>query len=46
MISVAMKMSSHCSTAIVFDVKDVTLESIYDSVFDLSHIIYMAPVEF
>ena len=44
MITVAMKMSSHCGIAIVFDVKNVTLESIHDSVFGLSYILYMAPV--
>ena len=33
MIIVAVKMSSHCDVSIVFDVKDMTLESINDSVF-------------
>ena len=38
MIIMAVKMSSHCGVAIVFDVKDMTLESINDSVFSLSYI--------
>ena len=46
MIIVAVKMSSHCGIAIVFNVKDVTLESIDDSVFSLSYILYVAPVAF
>ena len=29
----AMKMSSYCSVIIMFDVKDMTLESINDSIF-------------
>ena len=33
MIIVAVKMSSHCGVAIVFDVKDMTSESINDSGF-------------
>ena len=44
MIIVAMKMCSHSSFVIVFDVKYVTLESINDSVFGLAYIHYMAPV--
>ena len=36
-------MSSHCSFVIVFDVKHVTLESINDSVFSLTYILYVAP---
>ena len=44
MIIEAMKMSSHSSFVIMFDVKCVTLESINDSVFGLAYIIYMAPV--
>ena len=46
MIIVAVKMSSHCDIAIEFDVKDVTLESINDTVFSLSYILYVAPVTF
>ena len=46
MITVAVKMPSHYGIAIVFDVKDVTLECINDSVFRLSCILYLAPVEF
>ena len=41
MITVAVKMSSHCGITIVFDVKNVTLESINDSVFGLSYILYL-----
>ena len=44
MIIVAVKMSSHCGIAIVFDLKNVTLESINDSVFGFSYILYTAPV--
>ena len=46
LIFVAMKMSGHCCIVIVFDVNDVTLESIHDSVFGLPYIFYMAPVAF
>ena len=44
MIIVTMKMSSHCGFVIMFDVKYVTLESINDSVFGLTYILYVAPV--
>ena len=33
MIIVASKVSCHCGVVIMFDVKYMTLESIYDSVF-------------
>ena len=33
LILVAMKMSSHCCVIVMFNVKDMTLESINDSVF-------------
>ena len=46
LISVAMKMSGHCGIIIVFDVKNMTLESIYDSIFGLSYIFNVAPVAF
>ena len=46
MIIVAMKMSSHCSFVIMFNVKYVTLESVNDSVFGLTYILYVAPVAF
>ena len=39
-----MEMSSHCGFVIVFDVKYVTLESVNDSVFGLTYILYVAPV--
>ena len=32
LISVAMKMSGHCGIIIVFDVKNMTLEFIHDSI--------------
>ena len=41
---VAMEMSGCSGIVIVFDVKYVTLESIYDSVFGLTYILYVAPV--
>ena len=41
-ISVPMKMSGHCGVIIVFDVKNMTLESIYS----LSYIFYVAQVAF
>ena len=44
MIIVAMKISSHGSFVIVFDVKYVTLESINGSDFGLTYILYVAPV--
>ena len=37
-------MSSHCGFVIVFDVEYVTLESINDSVFGLTYILYVARV--
>ena len=46
MILVASKVSSHCSVVIVFDVKYMTLESIYDSVSSLSYIFCLTPVAF
>ena len=46
LIFVVMKMSGHCCIVIVFDVKDVTLESIHNSIFGLSYIFYMVPVAF
>ena len=42
LITVTMKMSSHCSIVIVFDVKHVTLESINNPVFCLTYILYVA----
>ena len=46
MIIVASKVSCHCGVVIVFDVKYMTLESIYDSVFCLPYIFDVAPVAF
>ena len=43
-IIVTIKMSSHCAFVIVFDVKYRTLKSINDSVFGLTHILYVASV--
>ena len=44
MIIVTMKMFSHCGFVIMFDVKYVTLESVHDSVFGLTYILYVTPV--
>ena len=46
MINVSFKVSCHCGIMIVFDVKYVTLESVYDSILCLSYILYVAPVTF
>ena len=43
MIFVASKVSGHCSIVIVFDVKYMTLESVYDSISSLSYIFCLAP---
>ena len=43
LIIVTMEMPSHCGFIIVFDVKDMTLESINDSIFCLTYIVNMAP---
>ena len=45
MVIVAVKVSCHCGV-IVFDVKYMTLESIYDSIFCLTYIFSMTPVAF
>ena len=44
MILVASKVSSHCSIVIVFNVKYMTLESVYDPISSLSYIFCLAPV--
>ena len=44
MIFVASKVSGHCGVVIVFNVKCMTLESVYDSVLSLSYILCMAPI--
>ena len=41
LISVAMKMSGHCGIIVVFDVENMTLESIHDSIFGLPYIFYV-----
>ena len=46
LIIMAMKMSSHCCVVIVFDVKDVTFESVQNSIFSLSYIFDVAPIAF
>ena len=46
MIIVASKVSYHCGVVIVFDVKYMTLECIYDSVFCLPYIFDVAPITF
>ena len=39
-----MKVSCHCCVVIVFNVKYMTLESIYDSIFSLYYLFDLAPV--
>ena len=46
LIFVAMKVSCHCGIVSVFNVKNVMLESINDSVFSLSFIFNVAPIAF
>ena len=41
-ILVAVKVSCHCCIVIVFNVKNVTLESVYGSIFSLSYIFDLA----
>ena len=38
-----MEMPSHCGVIIMFDIKDMTLESINESIFCLTYILNMAP---
>ena len=45
-ITVASKVSCHCSIQVVFYVKQVTLEPIYDSIFSLTYIFDVAPIAF
>ena len=46
MIILAFKVSCHCGVVIVFAVKYMTLEAVYDSVFCLHYIVGVAPVAF
>ena len=46
LIIVTEKVSSHCSVIIVFDVIDMTLKSINDSIFCLAYIFDVAPITF
>ena len=46
MVIVAIKVSCQCGVIIVFYVKNMTLESIYDSVFCLPYIFGVATVAF
>ena len=46
LIIVAMEMSGHCSVIVMFDVKNMTLESISDSVFCLAYILNVASFTF
>ena len=46
LIIVAMKVSGHCGVIIMFNVKDMTLESFNDSVFCLTYILNVAPLAF
>ena len=43
LIIVAMEMSSHCSIIVMFDVKNMTLESVNDSIFCLAYTLNVAP---
>ena len=40
-ITVALEMSSHCGIIVMFNVKYMTLESINDSIFCLTYILYV-----
>ena len=42
-IIVAMKMSCHCCSIVMFNVKNMTLESVNDSVLCLAYIFNVAP---
>ena len=46
MVILALEMSCYCGIIIVFDVKYMTLESIYASILCLSYIFNMVPVAF
>ena len=46
LIIVAMKMSCHCSIIVMFDIKDMTLESVNDSILCLAYIFDVAPFTF
>ena len=45
-VTVASRVSCHCGIQVVFYVKQVTLEPIYDSVFSLTNIFDVAPIAF
>ena len=46
LIFVAKKMSSHCCVIVMFDVINMTLESVYDSIPCLSYIFDVATLAF
>ena len=46
LIIVAMEMSIHHSIIVMFDVKNMTLESVNDSIFCLAYILNVAPFTF
>ena len=46
LVTVAVKVSFHCGIVIVFNVKNMTFESVNDSVSFLSYIFNVAPVAF
>ena len=46
LIIMAMKMSDHCGVIVMFNVKDMTLESINDSIFCLTYTLNVAPLAF
>ena len=43
LITVALEICSHCGIIVMFNVKYMTLESINDSIFCLTYILYVAP---
>ena len=45
-IIVAVKMSCHCGIIVMFDVKDMTLESVNDSILCLAYLFNVAPFTF
>ena len=46
LIIVAKKVSSHCCVIVMFDVIDMTLESVNDSILCLAYIFDVAPFTF
>ena len=46
LVHVTVDVSCHCCVIIVFDVKNVTIESVSDSIFSLSYVFEVVPVAF